>query len=385
MKRLIIIFSLFCFSANLSAQSNVLQSLEKELVDLVDKVKASVVTVQARIHVQLDDPKELAFDDPSQQSKTIEMTNIGSGIIISEKEILTRASVVDGCESITLQFCDSSTVQADLKSLDSQYGFAILSVKEGNLKPVRFAEQAPALPGSWVTIMGNSLGVAPGVSVGIVNGIRPDGLLQISANITAGSVGGPIFNTRGELVGMIAAKISSSPSDPYAGSEFMATSATLAYPVDFLSAQVKRLENIPLNKHGWIGVSAEDYPGQSGWVHISNVIPSSPADKAGLESGDLVKGVDQQSLQNARDLAEYIRSHEPGTTIKLSIQRGDTAHSIPVTLGESDTPLQQTVIRTSYSSSQVMSTRPTPTNQREIMQRIRQMERELRVLRSMVK
>ncbi len=390
--------TLFCILTVLSPasaqQPSLLASLEKEVLNLVERVKPSVVTVSASHPVTQN---QLISSDSSQ----FVVTNIGSGIVIDSVHILTRASIVTGSKNINVQLFDGTEYRGRFVGSEPDFGFALIKLEaaDAKLSPARIGDSEPLRAGCWVTIMGNSIGISPAVAMGVINGTRPDGLLQISTEVTAGSVGGPVFNTRGQLVGILAAKISTINKDNQMNFPVLGSGGALAFPASIVEQKTRDILNGITSRRAWMGVKAADMPQHPGWVILHEVTDNSPAAKAGLHKGDILIRANEQTIDNVLQLATFIQSHQPNDSIEFHYRRtdADSVHTTRVTLQAHPPSKPSTVNSTLYP--QTFSTQHHVKLSREktnlsiskdqlyqewILQRIERLENELSSLRSIV-
>jgi len=216
----------------------------------------------------------------------------------------------------------------------------------------------------------------------MVNGVRPDGLLQISAEAAAGSIGSPVFNAQGEWIGVIAAKISSADENSLAFGQ-MNDAGTLAFPIELMVDRLAALRDGREYQPGWMGVSATNSPTRPGDIVISDLVINGPAAQAGLEVGDVVKHVDNRSLTSAVQMARYISSRRVGDTITLDVQRGDSTLVLTVVLA--DKPKRESVATSAKPPLTAASPSPSAASRRELIRsRLKQMEKEIEILRQLL-
>ncbi|HOT98671.1 MAG TPA: trypsin-like peptidase domain-containing protein [bacterium] len=330
MRRFILLFSLGLLPMVATAQDGtVLMRFEQDMRRLVDKVKPSVVTVSAQVPL-LDLIQGSGGEDEQFAPDDVLITNVGSGVIFDSLHVITHISVVMNSENITITTQKGLEIPASLLGVDNEYGIAVLRSSMRLHHPAVLMQAMTLAPGSYVTVVGNALGVSSAVSWGIVNAIRQDGLIQLAANIPAGNAGGPVFDSSGRLAGLLAGLIVANED---AAEENFQGDAALAYPMQEIAAKVRQIIGFGRSESGWVGVTAEDWPGGQGWVHISDVRPGSPAQEAGLRIGDIILSLDGNTLQNSLDLAHFVRRNHPGQMMALGILRGDSTHILNVRIG----------------------------------------------------
>ena len=327
----------FPISIGWARQRSILNELEQDIIQLLQRVKPSVVTISATVGYRIGETKERSFlnlgRDETEQS--IEITNIGSGIVLFDGYILTKTSVVENSKKILVSFHDGAEVEAEYLGHDPEWGLAVLRVDKKNLQPANIGKSETVQAGCWVMIVGNSLGISPAMSWGTVNCIRNDGIIQISANVPAGYAGGPIFNVEGDLIGVLAVHINPMPDEVTLGASFAASETVLAYPVDEVVSRVKKVIK-EAGSRAWLGIAAEDWPGRPGGAHITRIVPGSPAESARLEVGDIITSINGMKLHKAADFADYIKQYQPGDTLEFAVLRGRGTQKLKVRLGNRD-------------------------------------------------
>lgn len=383
---------MFPFFTSLYAVENSLTTIEKDVIRLVNQVKPSVVTVSAVFDYTLVGNDE-SPDESNQQS--YEITFIGSGIVYKNGYIITRESVIWGGKKITVSYSDNTTMTAEIIGSDSELGLAVLKSGKTDYVPVQIDHSQRAIMGCWALIVGNSLGISPAVSLGMINCVRDDGVIQISASVPAGNAGGPVFDARGNLLGIIAARINPADENNIVGSSIMPSETILVYPIHEIQQRIDKIINMD-KSHGWIGVSGEDWPGKVGGVHIVHVTPNGPAEKAGLHMSDIILSVNGREITRVTELAETIAQQTPGKDIKLAVLRHNGIHSVTVKVGSApenfsyDTPNKLpnfAIPRKKFNESLQQNTRNnTATINKEFyILRLNNLEREIQELQKLLK
>jgi serine protease Do len=258
------------------------------------------------------------------------VTGQGSGFIIDAAGyIVTNNHVVGEAEKVRVELADGRELQAKVVGSDPQTDLALLKVEAGQPLPaLQWGDSDRLRVGEWVLAMGNPFGLGGSATVGIVSargrqiGAGPyDDFIQTDAPINPGNSGGPLFDASGQVIGINTAIFS--PNGASAGIGFAVPSALARQVVDQLKAN-GRVER------GWLGVSmqrmdeematAVGAPDRKGAL-VAGVQPGSPAEKAGLQPGDVILGFDGRPIQAPRDLAEAVAAAKPGTESKLTVLR----------------------------------------------------------------
>jgi S1-C subfamily serine protease len=317
---MLLFFSLFIASSTISAKQSLLKQFENEVLELVDQVKESIVTVIVETEKN-NEPK-----DPFLPG-----TTISSGVIYQDCYVITKSTNDIANSQVKIELWDARKLSAELLGIDPHYGLAVLRVYEAGLKPVAIPQKSEMPAGCWILLVGNSLGVPRAVSLGIVNCVRNDGIIQIAGNVPAASLGNPVFNSSGEIVGLLSALINPLPSELNTDPNIVMGDMLLADPISHIVSSVNNI--IKNSEQPWLGVGADNWPGHVGGVHIRHIVPGSPASKANLEVGDIILGVEGNKWNQTRGMADYIKGKSPGDTLEFEILRGDKKYIRKLQIG----------------------------------------------------
>lgn len=267
----------------------------------------------------------------------------GSGFIISsDGYIVTNDHVVDGATEVTVTMDDGATIyHAKVVGTDKRTDLALLKITNGgsNFPHVDFANAEPRV-GDWVIAVGNPFGLGGTVTAGIVSargrdiGSGPyDDYLQIDAPVNRGNSGGPTFNLQGQVVGINTAIYS--PSGGSVGIGF-------DIPADEAQSVVTSLREKGTVTRGWIGVEIQpvtaDIADSLGLKNdqgalVANTQPNSPAAKAGIKSGDVILGVNGETVEGPRELARKIAALGPNADAQLLVWHDGSDKTVSVKLG----------------------------------------------------
>ncbi len=326
--------------------------------DIVERVKPSVISVRVNIREKAD-PN--ADDSPFPPGSPMErffrrfggsdgfpgfrgprqVTGQGSGFFISaDGYAVTNNHVVDGADKVTVTTDDGKTYDAKVIGADPRTDVALIKV-EGR-SDFAFAKLSDGQPriGDWVLAVGNPFGLGGTVTAGIVSargrdiGNGPyDDFIQIDAPVNKGNSGGPSFNMDGEVMGVNTAIFS--PSGGSVGIAF-------SIPASTVKSVVAQLKDKGSVSRGWIGVQIQTVTPEiadslgmktpSGAL-VAEPQANGPAAKAGIESGDVITGVNGQPVHDARDLARTIGGFAPGSAVKLNVLHKGQDKTIDLTLG----------------------------------------------------
>ncbi len=369
-----------------------LKQFEREMTGLVKTISPSIVTISAKFdYSYIQDSKGSILNFKDTKKQPIEITNIGSGFIIDSTFIITKTSVINGSQDIQVIYNDSTIQKATVLGTDPELGISIIQVDSVIQHPLQFGNSDSLSMGCWVMLMGNSMGIAPSVSFGIVNCIRKDDIFQVSTNVAAGNAGGAIFNTNGEMVGMLTSSKDIESDSPILGSSFFANETVFAHPSKKIQNVVKSIIERSKLPTGWIGVTAEDWPGHNGGVHISKVTPGGPAENAGLRIGDIILTINGKKINHTLDLANHIKFLRPGEKIQFKVLTSKGMNVKSVTVGEQ--PGQNASYYTNAPNpflenvpflEPVNQSKASGQSKQILMQRIDMLEQEIHSLKNMI-
>jgi serine protease Do len=282
----------------------------------------------------------------------------GSGFIIDAAGfILTNYHVVEGADRITITLGDGRVFKADLVGIDPAIDVALLRIPVTGTLPVAPLGDSDTLRvGEWVCAIGNPLGYVHSVTVGVVSFLGRklfdqslDAFIQTDAAISFGNSGGPLINSRGQVVGMTTA-ISA-----------QAANIGFAIPIAQVVAVLPQLREHGRVARGFIGVGltdltpalhrALDLEPERGAL-VQDVTPGTPADRAGLRPYDVIIAADHRPIRSDEDLIRYIAGRQPGAQAMLEIWRDGGPRQISVKLTERPLP-PSTRSRNQVSSQQV--------------------------------
>ena len=306
---------------------------------IVSSEESTDFTGVAQVASRLADSIVTISSDIATDSASGEAT--GTGVVItSSGEILTNAHVVEGATEVRVLFAgETEPVVAQVLAEDSGNDLALLKVNATNLVAATFAKPGSVRVGDQVVAIGYALALdgGPSVTTGIVSALKRtiftdsgalNRLIQTDAAISSGNSGGPLANMRGEVVGINTAVARGDGNSA-------ANNIGFAISVDEVLAVLEQLREqaagTPRNE-GFLGVSlAQRKDGGVGSI-IETVQPDSPAQKAGIEVGDVVLAVDGEPVNGQAGLVAAIRDRSPGDTISIDLVRDGERVSVSATL-----------------------------------------------------
>ena len=351
MKKLIISIITISF---VFGQNPVFQQFSTLFVDIVEDVNQSVVTITAKkTYTTNKDIQDFyrfwGRDIPdSYQGKSL-----GSGVIVDADNgyVITNHHVVfdngKPVDEIIIELMDKRRFDAEIIGLDEGTDLALLQIEADNLKSIKMGDSDKVRVGEWVLAIGSpfSANLSHTVTAGIVSAVGRDNVMvqggdkyqdfiQTDAAINPGNSGGALLNMAGELIGINAAIISGSRSS--AGVGFAIPSNIVKKVKDDLIIKgyvVRSFLGIYMQDINEDIYEAMELESMQGTI-IGEVVPGSPADKAGLEESDIIVGFEDQKINNGSELKNLISNSIPGSKIKLKILRSGRNEDIDVVLEE---------------------------------------------------
>ncbi len=267
---------------------------------------------------------------------------MGSGFIISaDGYVVTNNHVIEDADQILVIMDNGGEMTATLVGTDPRTDLALLKIESASALPfVEFASTDVRV-GDWVVAVGNPFGLGGTVTAGIVSArgrdigaSAYDDFIQIDAAVNRGNSGGPAFNVQGQVVGVNTAIFS--PSGGSVGIAFAIPAATVKSVIDDL------IDDGTVTR-GFLGVSIQDVSddiaasiglGTARGALVTEPRPDSPAQAAGIQSGDVILSVDGEEIGDSRDLSRTIAGYNPDTAVTLTIWRDGAEQTVTVTLGQ---------------------------------------------------
>ena len=265
---------------------------------------------------------------------------VGSGFILTaDGFIMTNAHVVDGAEQVLVTLTDKREFTARIIGADKRTDVAVVKIEATGLPPVTLGDPNKLKVGEWVMAIGSPFGLENTVTAGIVSAKGRDTgdylpFIQTDVAINPGNSGGPLINMRGEVVGINSQIYSRSGG-------FMGIS--FAIPIDEAANVSNQLRANGRVQRGRLGVGigevSKDVAESLGMskpqgAFVSSVEAGSPAEKAGIEAGDIILKFDGKTIEKSSDLPRTVGNTKPGTQSKLTLLRRGATRDIAITVGE---------------------------------------------------
>ncbi|MEQ1789107.1 MAG: DegQ family serine endoprotease, partial [Rickettsiales bacterium] len=342
--------------------------------DLVDKLSPAVVNISTTQKVKTmrsfmgspfqgfpDSPETdpfreffERFGNPQgmEQPQDREVNSLGSGFIIeADGYVITNNHVVDDAEEITITLPDRSKYKAEIIGRDKKTDLALLKVDTKKPLPfVPLGDSDSMRVGDWVIAIGNPFGLGGSVTQGIISARQRsinsgpfDDFLQTDASINRGNSGGPLFNTKGEVIGINSAIFSPSMGGGSVGIGFAIPTA-LAKPV------IEQLKEFGRTHRGWLGVKiqevSEEIANSLGMdkpigALVLEVAKDSPAAKAGITVGDVITSFNDKEVTEMRHLPRMVAETKSGKTVPFTYWHKNASKTGKITISEMDEESEQ--------------------------------------------
>jgi serine protease Do len=268
--------------------------------------------------------------------------SLGSGFIISaDGYILTNAHVVNDADEVLVKLTDKREFKAKIIGIDRRTDVALVKIEASNLPRVVFGDPTQLKVGEWVVAIGSPFGLENTVTAGIVSAkgrALPQEnyvpFIQTDVAINPGNSGGPLFNLKGEVVGINSQIFSRSGG--YMGLSF-------AIPIDVALEVQNQLKNSGRVTRGWLGINIQEITREladsfgmknTQGALVAGVEKSSPAEKAGLLAGDVILKFDNKPISTSSDLPRVVAGTKPGKEVGVEVLRKGSIKNLALTVGE---------------------------------------------------
>lgn len=294
-------------------------------------------------HPFLDDPLFRRFFGDRFEPETQRASSLGSGVIASpEGFIITNHHVIETADEIEVALADGRKLAARVVGTDPETDLAVLKVEGQSLTAITFGGQDSLAVGDVVLAIGNPFGVGQTVTMGIVSALGRSHLgintfenfIQTDAAINPGNSGGALVDAAGNLVGINSAIYSRTGVNLGIG---------FAIPVSTARQVMDQIVATGSVTRGWIGVEAQDLTADlaesfrlssARGTLVSGVLRGSPADRAGVKSGDVLVEVEGKPVGDSADMLNLVAALQPGKLAALKLMRGGRVVEVKVTVGK---------------------------------------------------
>jgi serine protease Do len=328
-----------------------------DFTELYEKQSPAVVSIDVTQKARRGRSAELSEDDPFYEffrrfgqiprprgapEREPEAQSVGSGFLISSDGFLiTNAHVVDGADEVKVNLADKREFKAKVVGVDKRTDVALLKIEARDLPKVTIGDPEKLKVGEWVVAIGKPFGLENTMTAGIVSAKGRDlpqenliPYIQTDVAINPGNSGGPLFNLKGEVVGINS--LIFSRSGGYMGLAF-------AIPIDVAMTTVNQLKDKGKVTRGRIGVQIQEVtkelaeafglPKPTGAL-VNSVEKGGPADKGGVEADDVILKVDGREVRSSNELPRIITMVKPGAKVTLGVWRKGASRELTVTVAE---------------------------------------------------
>ena len=326
-----------------------------DFTDLYEKQGPAVVSIDVTQTMRRQRLPDISEDDPFYEffkrfgqiprrgpERDFEAQSTGSGFILSaDGYIATNAHVVDDASEVMVRLSDRREFKAKVIGADKRSDIALLKIDAKDLPKVTIGDPDKLKVGEWVVAIGKPFGLENTMTAGIVSAKGRDlpqenlvPFIQTDVAINPGNSGGPLFNMRGEVIGINS--LIYSRTGGYMGLAF-------AVPIDIAMNTVKQLQEKGRVTRGRIGVQIQEVTKEAADAFgmktaagalVNSVEKDGPAAKAGVESGDIIIKVDNREVRTSNDLPRIITAVRPGSKVMLTVWRKGAPREIGVTVAE---------------------------------------------------
>lgn len=322
------------------------------LAPMLKRTTPAVVNIatSGTVHIQsnplFNDPFFRHFFEQPSQPRQRKTQSLGSGVVVDKNKgyIITNNHVIDKADEITVTLSNGETYKAKLIGTDPDSDVAVIQIKAENLSAIPLANSEQLQVGDFAVAIGNPFGLGQTVTSGIISALERSGLgiegyenfIQTDASINPGNSGGALVNLRGELIGINTAIFSKSGGSQGIG---------FAIPTNMANDIMQQLVKYGEVRRGRLGAQAQDLtpklaeafniPFRRGAV-VSYVEKDSPADRAGLKTGDIVTELNGKPVRNADALRNSMGLLRIGQSVKMKVFRDNEVISLNAKVAEQD-------------------------------------------------
>ncbi len=319
--------------------------LERSMPAVVNISTSTNVAIQANPFMQ--DPIYRQFFNFPRQPQQQQKNSLGSGFIIDSEQgfVLTNNHVIDKADKITVTLNDGRQLNAEVVGTDSEADVAVIQIPADKLTKLPIADSSKLKVGDFVVAIGNPFGLGQTVTSGIVSALGRSGLgiegyedfIQTDASINPGNSGGALVNLRGELIGMNTAILA--PTGGNVGIGF-------AIPSNMVMSIKDSLVKHGEVRRGLLGVTTQDLTPElvnafnlenKQGAAISRIENNSPAEKAGLEPGDIIVNANNHPIKNSHDIRNIVGLLQIGDKVTIDYFRGNEKRQTVAVIGKPQT------------------------------------------------
>lgn len=310
-------------NSNIEKGYELIELFQSTFIDIAEKVKPAVVNISPTTSGPPSPKPEKPRSGPREAPP-----GSGSGVIVDKAGfIVTNNHVVGDAAVVEVRLSDQTKFKGTVIGKDPDTDLALIKIEAGHdLPSVSFGDSSKVKVGQWVIAVGNPFGLDRTVTVGVISALgrenvnlsRYEDFIQTDASINPGNSGGPLFNIRGEVVGINTAIIN------------FAQGIGFAIPSNMAQAITNQLKDKGRVSRGWLGVGiqplttelAQKFGVKEGsGVLINEVFEGEPASKGGIQPGDIILSVNEKEVDTPNTLARVIAGYSPGDKIRMGVLR----------------------------------------------------------------
>jgi len=325
---------LFLAALHRPACASTLGPIEAEINGLFKKVNPTVVTVR--------------YSSGGKEFKEM----VSTGVIIDRNgHIIAVSHIPSESQTAQIVLSDGQERRAHLVGYDPESRIQVLKTEAQGLSCAEVGNPQEIETGNWVLIVGNSYGLSPSLSMGLISGRRGDNLIQLSGELTPGMGGAGVYNTKGELIGVISSTISrpfyftlggvEGRLEIRKGLDLPSQGPGLVLPIDRAISIAGEIIEKGGVEQGWLGVYIRDLDQElrkelkiEGGVVVTRVAEDSPADEAGMKGDDVIVEYEGKKVKESDSLIELVRETKPGTRVKVTLLRKGERRTLAAKVGK---------------------------------------------------
>jgi serine protease DegQ len=308
-------------------------------------------TIKTPVNPFMDDPRFKFFFGDQGDDEPQTSSSLGSGVIVSpDGYILTNHHVVEAADQIEVALSDGRKAKAHVIGSDPETDLAVIKIElPGNLPAITFGHPEKARVGDMVLAIGNPFGVGETVTMGIVSALKRNHLgintfenfIQTDAAINPGNSGGALVDGNGDLIGINSAIYSPNGGSLGIGFAISASTAKKTMEQIIQHGSVTR---------GWLGAGVQELTpelaesfklGDTQGVLITEIVRHSPADQAGIKTGDFLIAIDNKAINDSSAMLDIIANLSPGKVVLIKLVRNEKTIELPVKIGTRPRPIDQ--------------------------------------------
>jgi S1-C subfamily serine protease len=337
-------------------QTDLMDILNDRLADAVADAHIAVVSIKGHIRRSTVEMRVMAARHPELAGSMATRTPItGSGFLLPGGIVVTAAEVVAGVSNPSVVLADGKSVRAIAMSSDERSNIAILKIKIQHMETgLHWGDPTKLRAGYLAITIGNQSGFANSAALGMISvmdqkgitttgGRHYDSLIQFQGEVGGGSIGSPLLNLHGEVIGMVVAAMIGPGVDAGGARPLLPGGSTMGFAVPATAIR-ESLDGLlqsarPLPPAGWFGIDVDKHraPGE---VAVSGIYIDSPAEHAGVQPGDVVLSIDDAPIRSEADLQRVSEQLSAGQKVRMALKRGDRFLNVQLDITPKPDPKQ---------------------------------------------